>query len=344
VYAFALALLSALLFGASTPASKALLAYFEPFQLAGLLYVGAAFGMAPVVALERRTGARVRLDRTNAARLVGAVFLGGVLGPVLLLAGLRLTAAGSVSLLLNLEMVATAVLGVVLFREHLGPGGWMGVVGVVAAGGLVAGNAGWPGLFGALLTAAACVCWALDNHLAALIDGITPARSTLAKGAVAGATNLSIGLVVAPVVATPEAIAAALAVGAISYGVSIALYLRSAQELGATRAQAVFACAPFAGAALAFAFLAEPVGLSQVAASILLLPSIAALFASQHAHAHVHEAVDHVHSHRHDDGHHLHEHPHDANAVRHSHAHHHARLAHAHPHWPDVHHRHRHPR
>jgi drug/metabolite transporter (DMT)-like permease len=344
VYALLLALLSALLFGASTPASKALLTSLEPFQLAGLLYLGAALGMAPVVALEHRSGARIRLDRANATRLAGAVLFGGVLGPVLLLVALRLTLAGSVSLLLNLEMVATAVLGVVFFREHLGRAGWIGVVGVVAAGGLVAGSGGWPGLLGALLTAAACICWALDNHLTALIDGITPARSTLAKGAVAGTTNLGIGVVASPLLATPGAIAAALAVGAVAYGASIALYIRAAHELGATRAQAVFASAPFAGAALAFAFLGEPVGSAHVAASLLLVPSIAMLLRSQHAHGHVHDPVDHVHSHRHDDGHHLHDHPGLAPGARHSHAHHHGRLVHAHPHWPDLHHRHEHTR
>ncbi len=343
MYALVLALLSALLFGASTPASKLLLSSLEPFQLAGLLYIGAAIGMAPVVAGEGQAAARLRLDRANALRLAGAVVFGGVLGPVLLLAALRFTLAGSVSLLLNLEGVATAVLGVVLFREHLGRAGWIGVAGTVSAGALVAGGGGWPGLAGALLTAAACVCWALDNHLTALIDGITPARATLVKGAVAGATNLGIGVAAAPFVAAPVVIAAALAVGALSYGVSIALYIRSAHELGATRAQAVFATAPFAGAALAFAFLAEPLGAVHVAASLLLIPSLAALFASQHGHAHVHEAADHIHSHRHDDGHHLHVHTGLEPEVRHSHVHHHDPLAHAHPHWPDVHHRHRHP-
>lgn len=342
MYAFSLALLSAILFGASTPASKALLGSLEPFQLAGLLYVGAAIGMAPVVALERRQAARLRLDRANALRLAGAVVFGGVLGPVLLLAALRLTLAGSVSLLLNLEGVATAILGVVLFREHLGRAGWIGVTGTLTASALVAGAGGWPGFAGALLTAGACLCWALDNHLTALIDGITPARSTIAKGTVAGFTNLAIGVVAADFVATPAVIAAALAVGVLSYGVSIALYIRSAHELGATRAQAVFASAPFVGAALAFAFLGEPVGVVHVAAALLLIPSLVSLFLSQHAHAHVHEAVDHTHSHRHDDRHHLHVHADLEPHVRHSHVHHHDPLAHAHPHWPDVHHRHRH--
>jgi len=135
---------------------------------------------------------------------------------------------------------------------------------------------------------------------------------------------------------------AALAVGALSYGVSIALYIRAAHELGATRAQAVFASAPFVGAALAFAFLGEPIGAVHIAASLLLVPSLVSLFMSQHAHAHAHGALDHTHSHRHDDGHHLHVHPDLDPASRHSHPHHHEPLAHAHPHWPDVHHRHRH--
>lgn len=134
MYGSTLALLSALLFGASTPASKLLLGSLPPFQLAGLLYLGAALGMAPLLVLERRRDARLALDRTNAARLAGAVLFGGLLGPVLLLFALRLTLAGSVSLLLNLEMVATAVLGVVWFREPLSRTGWLGVAGVVIAG------------------------------------------------------------------------------------------------------------------------------------------------------------------------------------------------------------------
>jgi len=342
VYGLTLALLSALLFGASTPASKWLLGSFGPFQLAGLLYLGAALGMAPVVALERRRGTRMVLDRTNALRLGGAVLCGGLVGPVLLLFGLRLAGAGSVSLLLNFEMVATAVLGVALFREHLGRTGWLGVAGIVASGAVLAGYGGWPGVLAAGLVAMACTGWGLDNHLTALIDGITPARSTLAKGLVAGTTNLGIGLLAEPWAASPATVAAGLLVGALSYGASIALYIASAQEIGATRAQGVFATAPFAGAALAFGLLGEPFGFGHAVACVLLVCAVPALMWSQHVHLHVHEAIEHIHSHRHDDGHHGHEHPGLDPATRHSHAHVHERLVHAHPHWPDLHHRHDH--
>ncbi len=63
------------------------------------------------------------MGRRNALRLLGAIVLGGVAGPVMLLVGLRASLAGSVSLLLNLELAATAVLGVLWFREPLGPTG-----------------------------------------------------------------------------------------------------------------------------------------------------------------------------------------------------------------------------
>jgi hypothetical protein len=205
-----------------------------------------------------------------------------VFAPVLFLAALRLTLAGSVALLLNLEMVATAVLGAALFREHLGRLGWLGVSGVVAAGGLVAGGGGWPGLVAALLMAAACACWGLDNNLTALIDGVTPARATLVKGAVAGTVNLAIGCAIAPLNAGPIVLAAGIAVGALSYGASIALYIAAAHELGATRAQAVFASSPFVGAALAFAVVGEPFGTAHLAACLLLVPSRRAVL-SQHA-------------------------------------------------------------
>lgn len=344
MYAFAIALSSAILFGASTPCSKLLLVGLEPFQLAGLLYLGAALGMAPVTALELRRGMRASIDGPNLSRIAGVVLCGGVLGPVLLLAALRVTPASSVSLILNLEAVATALLGVLIFHEHLGGPGWLGVAGSIAASAIVAGYGGRPGIFGGELAAAACLCWGVDNQLTAAIDGITPAQSTLVKGIVAGATNLAIGLARAPLDASPAIVASALGAGVLCYGVSIVLHVRAAHELGATRAQGIFASAPFAGAAIAFALLGEPIRAAHVAALLLLVPSIAALFWSRHAHPHAHAAIEHTHSHRHDDGHHFHEHPGQPLATRHSHRHHHGPLEHAHPHWPDLHHRHPHSR
>jgi drug/metabolite transporter (DMT)-like permease len=150
-----LALASAVLFGSATPASKVLLTQLSTFQLAGLLYLGAALAMGPLVV--RQPHIRLaQLDANNRRRLFGAIATGGLIAPVLLLAGLRLAPAASVSLLLNLEMAATAVLGALLFREPLGRIGWVGAAGIVAAGAMLSGGH-WPGIAAALLVAgAAC--------------------------------------------------------------------------------------------------------------------------------------------------------------------------------------------
>jgi drug/metabolite transporter (DMT)-like permease len=339
VSAIALALLSALLFGAATPASKRLLEALTPLQLSGLLYLGAAAAMLPLAA-RGRGGPRV--DRANRLRLAGAILAGGLVGPLLLLLALRLAQAGSVSLLLNFELAATAVLGAAFFREHVGRGGWLGVAGIAAAGGLLSAEGGWPGAAAALLVLGACVAWGLDNHWTARIEGMTPARAVLWKGAGAGSASLALGLAAAPLAATGTQIGAALAVGALAYGASIALYVAAAQQLGATRAQGVFACAPFLGAALSALWLGERPGPAHALAAAILAASVAVLLGSRHAHWHSHTALEHLHSHRHDDGHHLHPHPGLPPSTRHSHPHRHEPLAHAHPHWPDLHHCHEH--
>lgn len=340
--ALPLALAAAILFGVSTPANKLLLAHFDPFQLAGLLYLGAALAMVPQAVHGRRRPHARPLDGANRWRLAGAVFCGGVVAPVLLLAGLRQTSAATTSLLLNLEPAATALLGVLVFHDHLSPRGGMGVAGIAVAGAMLSWQGGWPSIVAALLVAAACVCWGLDNQLMALIDGMTPSRSTLWKGGIAGAVNLAIGLSVAPFHGSSLSVVAALAVGAVSYGVSIALYITAAQHLGATRAQGVFASAPFIGAALSLMIFGDPVTTIQVVAAGALMVSVAGLVTGEHRHDHQHGAVEHIHSHRHDDGHHFHEHPELPPSTRHTHRHNHQHLAHAHPHWPDLHHRHSH--
>lgn len=334
--------MAAALFGASTPLSKALLRDFSPFQLAGLLYLGAALGVAPSLFGAGQSMALRRSGRQNVLRLAGAILFGGVLGPVFLLFGLRAASSASVSMWLNLELIATAVLGHVLFRDRLGKFGWIGTAGTVGACVLLSLHEGMAGQHAGLLVAFACVCWGFDNHFTALIDGISPAQSTFWKGLVAGAVNLSIGLVASPWSGGVGVTVVALVVGAFTYGVSIALYITAAQQIGATRGQMIFASAPFFGVVLAATFLGESIFALQYLSAGLLVLSLACLFRDRHTHVHYHEPMRHVHLHRHDDGHHLHVHEGKPSSLLHSHWHEHKPMTHAHPHWPDLHHRHHH--
>jgi drug/metabolite transporter (DMT)-like permease len=331
--------LAAVLFGLSAPLASRLAGELRPFTLAGLLYVGAAVAVAPI-------GLRHRPEphtlRRATPRLAVAVIVGGAVGPVLLAAALPHVTAATASLLLNLELVFTALLAALVFHEHVGRRVAAGTTLVVVAGVVL----GWSGntelRWGALLIAAACCCWAIDNSVTAALDDLAPSHITLAKGIVAGGANLLIGLALE---GTPPvgAVLGALVVGAIGYGASITLWVSGARELGAARGQLVFATAPFIGAAVAWTILDDPVTGRELASIAIAAIGVSFVLRSDHEHAHRHEPVTHDHEHRHDDGHHTHVHVGGAIAIgRHQHRHSHQRLVHVHPHVPDIHHRHDH--
>ncbi len=152
-------MISAVLFGAATPASKLLLEGFTPYLLAGLLYLGAALAVAAGALRQGGLALPRRSDRRNRYRLLGAVLSGGVLGPLALLLGLSLAQASSVSLWLNLELAATAVLGVVLFRDHLTRVGWAGVASALLGSLVLAWGPIATGLVPAAQVLLACICW-----------------------------------------------------------------------------------------------------------------------------------------------------------------------------------------
>jgi len=330
-------LIAAALFGAATPLSKVLLSGMGPFTLAGLLYLGAALATAPFAWPREATP---RPSQANVARLGGAVFFGGVLGPVLMLAGLARGAAGSVSLWLNLETVATALLSWAFFREHLGGRVWAAVAVMSGAGVLLSLSSETGGGYAALLVGLACLCWGADNNLTSVIDELSPAQTTFIKGLVAGTVNLALGWALESGGFSAVRAASALVLGMVAYGASIVLYVTGSQQLGATRSQLIFSANPYIGLVFSWLLLNEAVQPEQVGAAALMASGLWLLLGSVHAHAHRHAAIRHTHLHRHDDGHHGHTHPGLAPEVEHSHPHEHVALEHAHPHVPDLHHRH----
>jgi drug/metabolite transporter (DMT)-like permease len=280
--------------------------------------------------------------RSSGPRLSAALVFGGGLGPALLVAGLARTDAASASILLNVELAATVAIAAAFFGEHIGDRVAAGAVLVVAGGTLLVWEPGAGTSAGAFLIVAACVCWAIDNCVTAAIDQISPEQVVLAKGLVAGAVNLCLGLALTDAGVDLHQVAGALAIGAVGYGVSITLWVKGARHLGAARGQVIFATAPFIGAAVAWAWLNEPVKLVQIIASLLAAAGVALTLRSDHEHDHRHEPTTHDHEHQHPgDDHHRHRHA-DGFRGRHTHPHQHDALVHAHPHVPDLHHRHQH--
>lgn len=342
-----MALLSALLFGVSTPLAKILLGAVDPPMLAALLYLGAGLG----VTLARLLGRRLRLlpeeaplVRADLPWLALAVLSGGVLGPLLLMAGLARTDAASASLLLNLESLLTLAIAWIVQRESVDRRLLLGAASILAGAILLSWRGGGLGLQpGALLIALACLAWAVDNNLTRRISGADPLQIAAVKGLVAGSVNLAVALAAASAWPSPPALGAGLALGAVSYGASLALFVLALRHLGTARTGAYFASAPFLGALLAVVLLAEPPTVPLLLGGGLMALGLWLHLAERHEHEHVHEPMAHSHRHVHDE-HHRHAHrPDDPPGEPHTHHHVHARLVHRHPHFPDLHHRHDHP-
>ena len=117
-----IALLSAVLFGASTPLAKMMLGNVDPWMMAGLLYLGAGLGLAAVHLSRsalRLPAVEAPLRRSDMPWLVAVIAAGGILGPLFLMFGLARTDAAGASLLLNLEGLATMGIAWLLFRENV---------------------------------------------------------------------------------------------------------------------------------------------------------------------------------------------------------------------------------
>lgn len=343
-----LALVSAALFGASTPAAKALLGSIDPAMLAGLLYCGAGVGMLALRRVVRTLqGAHVAetpLGRADWPWLAGAILAGGLAGPLLLMFGLAHTEATTASLLLTFEGAATAVLAWFGFSEPVNGRVALGMAFLVS-GALVLSWSGQPnlaGLIGPLAIVAACIAWGLDNNLTRRVSLADPLEIVQLKGLIAGPINLAAALFAGAALPHPGPLAIAAIIGFLGYGISIALYILALRGLGAARTGAYFSTAPFIGAIAAIVVLHELLTLQLVLAGVLMAFGVWLHLTERHSHEHEHEAMSHAHAHVHDE-HHRHSHsPSDPPGEPHSHAHDHAPTRHRHAHTPDMHHTHRH--
>jgi len=337
------ALGAALLFGIGTPFAKLLLGPVDPWLSAGLLYLGSGLGLALVQVWRQRSKGNTRhLSHAETGWLAGAILTGGVVAPVLLMWGLSRMPASSAALLLNAEGTLTALLAWFVFRESFDRRIAIGMA-LIVLGSIVltwSSDASFSSMFPMLAVLGACLGWAIDNNLTRKVALADATFIAMIKGLAAGTVNITLAWLLGATQPPPSILLAAGAIGFLSYGLSLVLFVVALRHLGTARTGAYFSTAPFVGAVVAIPLLGESLSIQFGVAALLMAAGVWLHLTEQHEHWHTHEELEHEHEHIHDD-HHQHAHSTPITGA-HTHTHRHEALTHSHPHYPDVHHRHDH--
>lgn len=344
-----LALLAAVLFGISAPLSKLLLDDLDPILLAAFLYLGSGLGLLVLKffqSRDRSSGtAEAKISGSDLIWLMGATLAGGIIAPIILLYSLDTTPAATASLLLNFESVATTILAALIFREAVSRRAWWAILVITAASILLSLNINstWGMSLGALGILAACFFWGIDNNLTRNISSKDPLIIVTIKGLVAGSFSLLLALLLGFDIPSWSTVLKAVALGSLSYGLSITLFIIALRGLGAARTSALFSTSLLSGLILSFILFRESPGFIFLLAFFLMVIGTVFLVYEEHDHNHIHIYLFHDHAHNHEDSHHGHPHSKaEADSRSHSHSHEHPSGEHAHHHMPDIHHRHYH--
>jgi drug/metabolite transporter (DMT)-like permease len=267
-----------------------------------------------------------------------------VAAPIVMMVSLRRTTAATASLLLNFESIATVLIAAVLFKEAVGRRVWTAAAVVALAAALLSVEPGsrWVVSLSSLGVLLACVLWGLDNNLTQRISAKDPLVIAMIKGIVAGIVTLALSRISSGQLPGLLPSLGALALGFVSYGLSIYLFILSLRGLGTARTGALFGTAPFIGVAGSLILFHTTITWQFMAAFPLMVAGAWLLLAERHGHSHTHEEFEHAHAHAHDEH---HQHDHDETPITgnvHAHLHKHPVLTHGHSHTPDIHHRHGH--
>ena len=271
----AFAILAAALYAINAPFSKILLEFMPPTLMAGFLYVGAGIGMI-FIALMRKIkkyeAKELKLTKSELPYTIAMIVL-DIAAPICLLFGLNSTTAANASLLNNFEIVATAIIALMVFKEKISTRLWFGIFFVTLSCGILSFEdvSSLRFSYGSLFVLLAAICWGFENNCTRKISSKDPLQIVLLKGIFSGIGSLIIGLFIGERIKELWSIVAVLCVGFVAYGLSIYFYVYAQRLLGAARTSAYYAVAPFIAAILSLIIFREIPDVTYFVALVLMI-------------------------------------------------------------------------
>ena len=269
------AILAAALYAINAPFSKILLTYMPTTLMAGFLYLGAGFGMFFIALIRKFNKSNLQESKLTKAELpyTIAMILLDIAAPICLLIGLRSTTAANAALLNNFEIVATAIIALIIFKEKISSRLGLGILFVTFSCTILSFEdlSSLQFSFGSLFILLAAVCWGFENNCTRKISSKDPLQIVLLKGIFSGIGSIIIGLCIGERITVLWSILAVLFVGLVAYGLSIYFYVYAQRLLGAARTSAYYAIAPFIAVALSLIIFKKVPGVSYFIALSLMM-------------------------------------------------------------------------
>ena len=134
----------------------------------------------------------------------------------------------------------------------------------------------------------ACFLWGLDNNFTRHISAKNPLIIVGIKGLGAGTCSLMIVLLLRQPIPGAGFALLAMVLGAISYGISIQLFILAMRAMGAARTSALFGTAPLVGVVLSIILLREMPTILFWGALPVMLAGAWLMLTENHDHHHTH--------------------------------------------------------
>ena len=192
--------------------------------------------------------------------------------PICLMGGLTTATPANASLLNNFEIVATALIALVIFKEPVGRRLWLAIGCITLSCMLLSFEDASSLRFssGSLLVLLACVFWGFENNCTRMMSESDPLEIVVLKGFGSGLGSLFIALFLGEELPGGRVLWSALGLGFVAYGLSIFFYVHAQRKLGAARTSTYYAVAPFIGVFLSLLLFQELPGLLFLPALLLM--------------------------------------------------------------------------
>lgn len=268
-------ILAAALYAINAPFSKILLEFMPPTLMAGFLYVGAGVGMifiALIRKIKKYEAKELKLTKSELPYTIAMIVL-DIAAPICLLFGLNYTTAANASLLNNFEIVATAIIALMVFKEKISTRLWFGIFFVTLSCGILSFEdvSSLRFSYGSFFVLLAAICWGFENNCTRKISSKDPLQIVLLKGIFSGIGSLIIGLFIGERIEALWSIVAVLRIGFVAFGLSIYFYVYAQRLLGAARTSAYYAVAPFIAAILSLIIFREMPEVTYFVALVLMI-------------------------------------------------------------------------